>query len=338
VSKNLNTLFPFYESLTEQNKNEEYVYDDCPFVALTNKLPTFIVRRLELPDLTTVTLQIYDSNDNLIQTLTAATYLGLQPAGDYDYLYYNDTLLATPLSLGLTYYIKIYTGIETLYSELFNVKSDLSSYIKLTYYNGTDLNTVLAGFAQALYVNAVLKTPEYPRIDDAIEKNGINIYKSQILQKQNVITVLAAPEYIVDSLMTLPMMDNVSVTVQNGDTIEIQQVEVPDPEWNDVDRGATAKLRIELIEYTIIKRLNFTEMGCPATSGSDIRNGVASLTAGVQATITFSSSLASGYTPNGKAQDALGNTVLFTIADITTAGFKVTANANCTFYWSAVKE
>jgi hypothetical protein len=111
-----------------------------------------------------------------------------------------------------------------------------------------------------------LKVPEYPRFDDAEEKGGIKIYRSQILQKANVINIITTPEYLVDALMMLPMMDNVSLILQNGDSIDIQQVEVEDPEWTEKNKGATALLTIKLIEYTVIKKLSFAESGDP---GSD---------------------------------------------------------------------
>lgn len=339
--KNLNTVFPFYETLAEQNISKEYVDSDCALVGAQNLLIPFILIRPELTDLSTVTLEIYNSlDDSLVQTLTPTNYLTLQPSGDFDYLYYNDTLLASNLDTDNHYYIKCFTGATTYYSERFAVKKDLSDYLYLKYYNLSKLNNILLGFEQKLYINAVLKTPKYVRTDEATEKDAINIYQSQILQKANVITYLNAPEFIIDSLMTLPMMDSVTLLAQNGDSIEIQQIEVTDPEWTAENKGATALFTIELIEYTIIKKLNFTEMGCPEAVTTNIRQGVTTLTKDIEATITFSSVLPANYTIDGRAQDASGNTVLITIppADITTSGFKVTGHDDCTFRWTAIKE
>ena len=345
MSKNLNTVFPFYQSLAEQNINKEYVDTDCALVCERNRLLPFQLRRLkDATGLTNVTLKIYDAADDTIeQTLTPGTFLDWGSiSGDptYDYLSYNGTLLSSNLSLGKTYYIILYDGTSSWYSERFSVRAAMTDFMLLTFQFATPLNNMIPLYDFKLYINQVLKVPEYPRFDDAEEKDGIKIYRSQVMQKANIIRLLSIPEYLVDALMMLPMVDTISLALQNGDTIDIQQVDVEDPEFITENKGSTATFVIKLIEYTVIKKLNFTEMGCPSATAAatNIRQGIANLTAGVQATIVFSSVLTAGYTPSGKAQDALGNTVLFTIADITTAGFKVTANADCTFYWTAVKE
>ena len=78
----------------------------------------------------------------------------------------------------------------------------------------------------------------------------------------------------------------------------------------------------------------------PGTVGATVavRQGIAILTSRVTTTISLSSPLSPGYTIGGKAQDARGNTVTFSLSAITTASFRVITNADCTFYWTAIKE
>jgi len=342
VSKNLNIPFPFYQSLAEQNSYKDYVDSDIALIGLSDRLLPFVLRRpLDPTGLANVTLEIKDTNNNLIIALDPATYLDIMSDAEGEYLQYNDATFGG-LSWDITYYAELFDGTKRWFSEIFVVRKTLFNYMLLSFKLDKMLNTIAPNYYFKLYINQVLKVPEYPRFDDAEEKDGIKIYRSQILQKVNVIRFLTAPEYLVDALMMLPLMDTVTLATQNGDLIEIQQIDLEDPEWTPSNKGATALLIVKLVEYTVIKKLNFTEMGCSTTptpgGGGSIRQGTTTLTAGVQATILFSSVLAPGYTTNGKAQDALGNTVLFTIASETTNGFKVTANANCTLNWTAIKE
>lgn len=341
MSKNLNTIFPFYETLAEQNLDKEYVDKDCMLVGERNRLLPFMIRRLIDGTLfANVTFKIYDAaDDSVVQTLDAATFLDLGTHDvTYEYLTYNGTLLAANLDTSKIYYIILFDGTVNWYSERFSVRASMSDFMLLTFQFGNPLDNMIPLYDFKLYINQVLKTPEYPRFDDAIEKDGIKVYRSQITQKQNIIRLLSVPEYLVDALMVLPLADTVSLSIQNGDSIAIQQIEIPDPEWINENKGATATVIINLIEYTIIKKLNFTEMGCTGVATTNIRQDTVNLTAGVQATIVFSSVLSAGYTPGGIAQSAGGSAVRLTFADITTSGFKVTSNIDCTYYWTAIKE
>jgi hypothetical protein len=267
VAKNLNIPLPFYSSLGEQNSKKDYVDNDSILIFESDRLPTFALwRALDPSGLTNVTVSIKDSYDNLIVTLVTATYLSLHTYTLAQYILPIDIALPSNLEEGNSYYIEIFDGTDTWYSEVFGVRDSMANYMKLSFSSGSILNSIMPNYDYEVFINQVLKVPEYPRFDDAEEKDGIKIYRSQILQKANVINVITTPEYLVDALMMLPMMDNVSLILQNGDSIDIQQVEVEDPEWTEKNKGATALLTIKLIEYTVIKKLNFAESGDP---GSD---------------------------------------------------------------------
>jgi len=295
--KNLNTVFPFYDDDAEQYRFREDVTRPSYIISADTHLPPFIIRRLHNTGTTAnLTFQLIPAGGGSPITLSATTYLNITSGSAYDFIWYASTTLASlipPCETGYYVYIKD-AGVspnKEWFSEIFAVKTSIADMMKLTFTNSTELANIGGGFVQSMYIDGVLKVPEYLREDVGEKRDGLLVKEKQSCLKTHIIRLISAPEYIADALTLLPMMDDVSLYLQNGSCIQPLEVRVSDPEWSDERKGAFSKIRISLVESIVIKKLNFKEMGCNCNNGvtgtAYTQGKRVHLTAGVQTDITW---------------------------------------------------
>jgi hypothetical protein len=335
MTKNLDTVFPFYDALTEQYKSRSDALTYKPYVITPNtKLPNFIIRRSHNDGTTAdIVLKVVPVHGGSSVNLDAADLLAITAGTSYDHIYYTghtlDTVLA-PDDGG--YYIDLedegVTPHKHYYSEIFASHTSVSSMIQMTFKSDTELNGIGAGFYQNLYINSILKYPEYIREDTGEKRDGIVVKEKQVMMKADILHILTAPEFLVDGLMLLPMMDEVNVYLQGGACVQPMEVKIDEPQPADELKGSVAKLKLSFINSVVIKKLNFKEMGCncsSADSGSTrTQSKGAVLTAGVSLDLTWDTAYSTNtYNYIVQAWDDDFNPIQLTIAAQATSYLRV---------------
>ena len=350
--KNLNTILPFYDALTEQYKYRDDIRIPGKQIRLQvgiKRVIPFTIRRTHSAGTTAaLTFLIKDaSDDSTVQTVVAATYLSISVGVTYDYIEYDASLdFAADLPIGKTCYITIEDSTPTpnkiWYSERFIVVADLTDYMMLEFWNDEILNNLEANFHQKLYIDNTFKTPDYIREDVGEKMDGILLKQSQTVQKVLNLYNLITPEFLLDALITLPMMTNVQITNLLTECIVPLETRLKDPDWYSETGGSFAKFDIQFVEWVVIKKGGYKEVGCSCAEGVSVttfNTGQDTLTAGVPANQNFTTEFADvNYSLNIRAFDAVGNDVSFHVSAKTVALFTIEALENCTIDWIAADE
>ena len=347
--KNLNTIVPFYDSTDEWYKYRDDMVLNQKQIRLvcgTGRLLPWLIRRPTTGGTTTtLTYEIYNANTGaLIQTPVSATYLGYTTGTTYDYIKHLGTInLATPLTQGTEVYVKLtdtsQTPTKIYYSEIFMVVPDIADYIKIEFWDDEQVNNILEDFHQILYIDNSLKTPDYIREDEGEKIDGVMLRQKSTVQKVLNLRNLLTPEYMLDSLMTLPLLDNVQVTNLLADCIVPLETRIKDPEWISDTGGVYAKLEIQFVEWIVIKKGGYKEMACNCTSGSSavINEGTATLTANTPLLVTFSEAFSgTGYSLSTFGYTGWGSPTFPVVTLRTATTFTIESNVDCFVDWIAV--
>lgn len=297
MAKNLHTVFPFYDDPTEQYVNREDVGRQPWIISANTHLPPFIIRRTHNTGTTSnLTLYIQPCDLSTPITLSGSTYLNITAGTYYDSIWYNSTTLSAlipPNELGYYLIVKD-AGVSPnkyWYSERFTVRTSIANLLKLSFSKSVEMANIGGGFIQSMYIDTILKVPEYVREDTGDKRDGLVVKEKQIWMKLATLKLISVPEYLADALTLLPMMDDVSVYLQDGTCIQPLEVRVDDPQWSDERRGAFAKLKIQFVESIVINKLNFKEMGCNCNNGATgtqyTQGKRIYLTAGVPSDVTW---------------------------------------------------
>lgn len=297
--KNLNTVFPFYQAaysggdgLAQQDKFKEYVDNERPLVCFDRNLLPFVIRRN--PSTRTqadITFEIWEKDGIApVVTLDATTYLAIDfstdhtPTRDYDYIFHWGTTLPVTIPKGV-YYVLINDNLSpqqsvTYYSDLFMVRPQAESvyYTKLKFWNETlteFINEIPYGTGatylhHTLYVNNLLRTPAYIREDTGDKVDNIVVLEKQVVQKQLKIYGMLMPEYLMDGLAILPLWDHLEIIEGNsGDCWTPIFVNMGEAEWIAEAKGAVAKLDMNFIRWSVVKKYSFIEKSCSCDGQAD---------------------------------------------------------------------
>lgn len=341
MAKNLHTILPFFDAISEQNRNiidwKGNIYD-IPIVCLRSDktLIPFVIRR---PHHTGViddcTFGVYKSTGvGLVAdyTYTASTYCSITTGTYYDYITYD---ASTPFSDYLdagSYYIKFTDGVYEWYSEIFNIDILDDEYIKLTFSSDTQLNNILAGFEQFAYFKTSVFFKEFPREDTGDKKDMLLVKEKQVMQRAEVLRILCHT-HMMEALMLLGMMDDVNITYVNGDDVDAQEVQVSDPQAIEEKTGRIWLFEAKLIIETVIKKKTYKEMGCPDTT--TLPSGSFTISARGDGTeVTIGGTMAdTDYQVRAFVTDSAGNTQHAKVTNKTTTTFLVWSPIAGTCEW-----
>lgn len=351
MAKNLDTVFPFYDAVTEQYRYRDDQFK-TPYLAFAALKPNpWIIRREHSAGVAAevelyfvpldggTPIQVHGTDANV--TVSAGT--------TYDYIYCSDNLPAALPVDEAGYYLKVVdthpATDKEYFSETFSVHTSVSDLLKLEFKNDTILNGINQYFIQVLYVNNILKTPQYIREDTGDKRNGVLVREKQVMFKLHTLHMPVTPEYIVDALMLLPMMDYVWVTPPSGTQTLYTEVRVPDPEWQATAAGCYAKMEINFIDSVVVKKLNYRELRSEDdTMSAIIKTGVGATVADDEVfslTVTFDEDMPdTNYTPYAYviSSSAPVDVQIPYLSDITVSGFTITTIVACTVRWSAIHE
>lgn len=255
------SILPFYLDLNKQNHRKDYAFGDIFPLFSPNKkiLPFQIIRETRGNSITSVLLKKVEGAT--VANITAqmqATGLKINAYASYGYdviLYPGRLLLAEDTPEG-RYYLQISDGVQTWYSEIFNTVRVMDSYLRITY--GDSENLVFdgglvdftQGFVFDLYLPTQVGRPEYEFEEELEKRDGYQFIEKQISEKTYRFNFVA-PEYLLDAMRIIRMMDHVEIT-SRGETYNVDQF-LMTPKWQD--GGALAAVEVEFQCATVIKKI-----------------------------------------------------------------------------------
>lgn len=273
-NNNLNIL-PFYSSLNEQDHRKFYAYGHIyTLIAPNSKLLPFQINREHIANAISTALLINFETGASINILSELTGAGLHikqfVSDGYD-LIVNPSALIFPI-LQITdgkYYLQIGDGINTWYSEVFTVVTDLSKYLKIEYwdsgqiaYTGGHIDYTNP-YKNYCYLQTEIGKPEYPFEEEAQQRDGYIFIEKQISEKKYKFEFLA-PEYLCDALRVVRMHDYINIYFK-GKKYSVENI-IFDPKWRE--QGNLAVMEVEFECDTIIKKIGRGVV----TTGGDYNN------------------------------------------------------------------
>lgn len=252
---------PWYENLSEQNARKWWVFNKVyplfaqggfilPFQIILPSEPSRMVEDAEFfifrSDGTAVRRAAINSNNGL----------RLYQFDDYDIYVWNGTTSIAQLPIG-QYYIQFNDEFDVRYSEIFTVVDDTEGYLKLVWYDQSDLvmdaGRIIyqGGYHNILYLQADLAKPEYLFTDEGEERDGYFFPTKQISEKRYHFKFWAS-EYLLDVMRFIRMSDFITV-VYRGKTYPCDTFLLT-PEWEA--EGDVASVTAEFDTATVAKKLD----------------------------------------------------------------------------------
>lgn len=259
-NNNLNVL-AFYSSLDEQNHRKSFAYGNVyPLASPDFTLLPFQLKRQSSEAAITVCDLINLHTGETIDILSGAILHGLNVVvfDQYD-LIVNYATGTKESGLNLAegqFYLKISDGVNTWFSDVFNVVSDLSKFIKITYWDNQDFpvpSQIIhyeTGFKNWFYVKSELGKPQYPIEEEVETRDGRKFFEKQISEKKYRFE-FQAPEYLCDAIRIIRMHDNVLVE-SKGYVYQAEEI-LFTPEF--LEQGDLAIVQTEFETGFILKKL-----------------------------------------------------------------------------------
>ena len=142
----------------------------------------------------------------------------------------------------------------------------MNDFILIEYSNSVDLGGIIYhnGFQPKIYLDADVSKPRYEIEEDGIEDaDGQFDPTWQKWAKKYSITFYAE-EYLIDALSLMTLHDQVYITLKNGESSLVLDVEMEDPSW-DASIECWAEVTISFTtEYIIKKNCDENEDECVA--------------------------------------------------------------------------
>lgn len=298
------SVLPWYDSIELQNHRRSYAFGNIyPLFAQTDVLLPFqIIRRHR--NTSAFTFNLYDKKGNFIKDisdevkkagLAVRTVDGrqwnarrddpnIEPGvsdfnedynddfgdGEYDYdviIFPALTRMNTSMNEGM-YYMTLSDGFQTWYSEIFTLVNDVTDYLKIEWYDTTNLffdsgviiyeDPVYSNF---LYLCTELGKPDYQFEEEGEDRDGYFFPEKRISEKTYKCTILAS-EYLCDLMRFIGLSDYVKVTDKYGRKYDCDTFLIT-PKWQT--QGDLASVEIEFETDTVVKKIG------KALTGTDDR-------------------------------------------------------------------
>ena len=264
--------FPWYDDISKQNHRRDYAFGNIfPLITPNNRLLPFQLRRdSRSASVTSVILrniagrQMYDITDAIKETgLTIRSFDG------YDLIIYPGNI---PMAISMRdgyYYAEMSDGVETWYSEVFDVVGQLDDFMKIEwwdeeplYYSGGHIEYSKGTYKNKVYLCTQVGKPDYDFEEEGEERDGYFFPEKQVSEKIYKF-VFIAPEYLCDAMRIIRMSDHVEIT-SRGETYVADSF-LMTPSWQD--QGDLAAVDVEFETDTVIKKI-----GIGRNSGADFNN------------------------------------------------------------------
>ena len=270
IPNNNLSVLPFYESSQYQNARKWWAYGRVyplftqagfvlPFQVITEHVPNSVVQILYLFDANNdATLTpIADLGPTMKPMITKKEFASL----GYDVWVFPGQLPVLNALNDGRYYIRMQIGyggtIITRVSEIFTVVNNISSYLKITWWDVDDF-TMDAGtivyknpaFKNILYLCTDLGKPEYLFEEEGETRDGYFFPIRQISEKRYRFTFLAS-EYLLDVMRFIRMADYAEIEY-NGQRYSLDTFQIT-PDWED--NGDIASVQAEFDTATVAKKI-----------------------------------------------------------------------------------
>lgn len=263
INNNLSVL-PFYTNIDEQNGQKEYAYgEQYPLFCPLGHVPTFQIIRPHAENSPITHARLYNANRRLIiaefsNAINAQLEIHEYPEYGIDVLVFPDNdAVFVGLPEGM-YFMILRDANSSYYSDVFCCVPDISPYIKIEWWDNTDIitdNGIIyyneGNFKNKLYLCTQIGKPDYNFEEEGENRNGYFFATKQLSEKTYKFTFLA-PEYLCDVMRLIRMADNVRITdafgkVYNCDTFLMT------PNW--LEQGNLASVEVEFQTDTIVKKI-----------------------------------------------------------------------------------
>lgn len=238
IFKELPIVLPFYDNVENQDRYRENVKDINQW-KLNSPNNSLLPFQIEMPadkpapvkwEVQRIGGTDLDITNNLSKIKVYSFSDKKQAVYKGDSLQFIYESIDEPLNLPCGHYYTKFTFPDGSYyvSELFYVVHDLSKFIKIEFWNDTDLGPIIYRdeFKQVIYIDSFVNS-FVPEIDEETEKDGLNreipVFQKLSLKYKFVDVV---PDFIKIVLIALQMKDNVYIYINESRSGNIDRVEV----------------------------------------------------------------------------------------------------------------
>lgn len=277
-NNNFNIL-AWYDSIEQQNHRKAYVYGTIwGLIAPNNSiLPFQFVSPGSLGNVTSIVVKSLETSwsvDITSKITVSVTNYTDDDGNEYSIVMHKgDDTLPSKLPEG-RHYIILKQGSKTWYSEVFTVVSNIGCFIKLEYWDNSNLYfkgghiEYLTGFKFVCYLSTDIGKPKYPFEEELTERDGYKFIEKQTSSKVYNMT-FCAPEFMCDALRLVRMCDNIHITNQ-GKVYRALSFSV-NVDWED--NGDVAAVDAEFETDTVVTKIANVLNG-PSESGSTFNDAL----------------------------------------------------------------
>lgn len=277
-NNNFNIL-AWYDSIEQQNHRKAYVYGTIwGLIAPNNSiLPFQFVSPGSLGNVTSIVVKSLETTwsvDITSKITVSVTNYTDDDGNEYSIVMHKgDDTLSSKLPEG-RHYIILKQGSKTWYSEVFTVVSNIDCFIKLEYWDNSNLYfkgghiEYLTGFKFVCYLSTDIGKPKYPFEEELTERDGYKFIEKQTSSKVYNMT-FCAPEFMCDALRLVRMCDNIHIT-NRGKVYRALSFSV-NVDWED--NGDVAAVDAEFETDTVVTKIANVLNG-PSESGSTFNDAL----------------------------------------------------------------
>lgn len=256
------SILPIYNTLAEQNSRKDYSFgEEFSLITPNGTILPFQKVRTTRPDtVDQITVKLKDKLGNIIEDIEDEMRLAGLKINRYQSYGFDVIIFPGTVSLGMTfeegkYYLEIFDGAETFYSEVFHLVSDVSNFLKIEFWDSENMaiNEGVIDFTDdfkfRVYLDTQVGRPDYEFEEEVTQRDGYQFVEKQISEKTYKFNFLA-PEFLCDALRIVRMMDNISIS-SRGHVYTADQFLIS-PKWQS--GGFFAAVEAEFQCDTIIKK------------------------------------------------------------------------------------
>lgn len=263
-NNNLNPL-PWYTSINQQNHRKSYVYGEIyPLYTLANfMLPWQVQTSLSIER---YYIDVYNDDGTLYHSLTAqekARNVSIVNMTEMSYVVFVPTFPVATNQPDGRYYatlrIDTLNDSVTYYSEVYTVVHSLDNFLKIEWYDATNLYyeggqinySSKLNYKNHIYLPTELGKPEYTFEETGEDRDGFYFPEKQLSEKTYRFNFLA-PEYLLDAMRIIRLSDYVTITDQFGVQYKPDKF-LMTPKWTQ--NGDLAQVEVEFQTNTVIKKI-----------------------------------------------------------------------------------
>ena len=230
ATRNTNILGWYLDS-KYQNHKKNYAYNKVfPFVTELGMLPPFQIPYETINELTKFDIiKFSDATETSVLSELTTVGFNIQNFTDYDLAIYPGALAFTGTWEPTLYYARFQDGVNTWYSDVFLMSSDVSNCLKLEYWHNEDFVypdgriQYTFPYKTFAYLRTDIGKPEYKKLKEVSTRDGKEFDLKVVTWKEYKFE-FKSPEYLADALSLVCQHDNVVITF-NDQVFNVEKFE-----------------------------------------------------------------------------------------------------------------